>query len=335
MVDGRSVPIESHGMSFDDRRICQSPTGAALNLYTKRTAAPARAVVQINHGLAEHAARYARFADFLGEHGFCVYAHDHRGHGRTRAPDAPPGRFAEAGGGDKVLADVAAVHDLIAAENPGLPVILFGHSMGGLIGLNFLLRHSARVHAAAIWNANFSAGPAGRAALAILAWERFRLGSDVPSRLLPRLTFRAWGKAVAGHRTPFDWLSRDAAEVEKYIADPLCGWDASVSMWRDVFGFIFAGADDANFATMRRDLHVLLVGGEKDPATDGGKAVRHLAGRMRRMGFSNLASRIYAETRHESLNELNRDLIMADFADWLDGVLRAEDSPSPKDIDGR
>jgi alpha-beta hydrolase superfamily lysophospholipase len=308
-------------VAFDDQRICNSPTGAALNLYVRHATGPARAVVQVNHGLAEHAARYARFADFLAARGFCIYAHDHRGHGRTRAPDAPPGRFASDNGVEKVLADVGAVHDLIAAENPGMPVILFGHSMGGLIGLNFLLRHSGRVRAAAIWNANFSAGLAGRAALALLAWERFRLGSDVPSRLLPKLTFRAWGRAVPGHRTPFDWLSRDAAEVEKYSADPLCGWDASVSMWRDVFGFIFAGADDRNFSAMRRDLPLLLVGGEQDPATDGGKAVSHLAARMRRMGFSNLFSRIYADTRHEPLNELNRDAVIADFAAWLDGVL--------------
>jgi alpha-beta hydrolase superfamily lysophospholipase len=217
-----------------------------------------------------------------------------------------------------VLADVAAMHDLIAAEHPGLPVIIFGHSMGGLIALNFVLRHSARIHAAAVWNANFSAGLPGRAALAVLAWERFRLGSDVPSRLLPKLTFQAWGKAVPGHRTPFDWLSRDEAEVDKYIADPHCGWDASVSMWRDVFGFIFHGAADANFLDVRKDLPVSLVGGEKDPATDGGRAVRNLASRMRRMGFSNLVSTIYPETRHESLNELNRNIIMDDFAAWAD-----------------
>lgn len=309
-------------MPFDRQTTLASPTGAALDLYVRRAVGPARAVVQVNHGLAEHAARYARFADFLGQRGFHVYAHDHRGHGGTKAPDAPIGRFAVEDGQAKVIADVAAVHDLIATENPGLPVILFGHSMGGLIGLNFLLRHSARVHAAAIWNANFTAGLPGRAALAILAWERFRLGSDVPSRLLPRLTFRAWGNAVPDHKTPFDWLSRDPAEVAKYIADPLCGWDASVSMWRDVFGFIFAGAEDANFAAIRRELPVLLVGGEKDPATDGGKAVTHLAGRMRRMGLSNLVSRIYAGIRHESLNELNRDVVMADFAEWADATLK-------------
>lgn len=309
-------------MPFERQTKLASPTGALVNLYTEPAKGGGRAVVQINHGLAEHAARYARFARFLSGRGFHVYAHDHRGHGFTTAPDAPPGRFAGTGGKEKVIADVVAVHDLIAREHPGLPVIVFGHSMGGLIALNFLLAHSARVHAAAVWNANFSARLPGRAALAVLAWEKFRLGSDMPSRLLPKLTFQAWGKSIPGHRTLFDWLSRDEAEVDKYSADPLCGFPPSISMWRDVFGFIFAGADDRNFSSIRRDLPVMLVGGQKDPATDGGKAVEHLAGRMRRMGFSNLLSRIYADTRHESLNELNRNLIMEDFAAWAEKVTR-------------
>src|SRR5690606_5769870 len=123
---------------------------------------------------------------------------------------------------------------------------------------------------------------------------------------LPRLTFQAWGKQITGHATPFDWLSRDPAEVRKYIDDPLCGWDASVSLWQDLFDFVFSGADDRNFAAVPRSLPLNLVGGEMDPATGGGKAVKQLERRLRRMGFSNLVSTVYAETRHESLNELNR-----------------------------
>lgn len=308
-------------MAFERRTNLDTPTGARLNLYVKPAQTNGRAVVQINHGLAEHALRYARFADFLSTRGFHVYAHDHRGHGLTTAPDAPLGRFAGVDGQRKIVADVAAVHDLIAKEHPGLPVIVFGHSMGGLIALNFAMRHSARIHAAAIWNANFSAGIAGRAALALLAWERFRLGSDVPSHLLPKLTFQAWAKAVSNRRTEFDWLSRDAAEVERYIADPLCGSDASVSLWRDLFGLVFAGADDAGLSRIRKGLPFHLVGGEADPATAGGKAVRQLADRLKRKGFSNLVSTIYAGTRHESLNELNRNIIMQDFVNWADGTL--------------
>lgn len=307
-------------MPFDDQRTLQTPTGAALNYYVRHAGTPARAVVQINHGLAEHAARYARFADFLSGYGSHVYAHDHRGHGYTKAPNAPQGKYGAPDGGQKVIADIAALYDLIGKEHPGLPVIAFGHSMGAIITLNFLFKHSARVQAAAMFNGNVSAGLLGRLAQAILAWERFRLGSDMPSRILPKLTFQDWGRKVPNHRTLFDWLSRDPSEVDKYIADPLCGWDASVSLWQDLFGFVFAGADDGNFATVRRDLPVYLVGGEKDPATDGGKAVQKLASRMKALGFSNLDSRIYAETRHESLNEVNRDAVMDDFVAWANRI---------------
>ena len=298
-----------------------SPTDAKLNLYIKRSEIPARAVVQINHGLAEHTARYTRFADFLAAHGYHVCAHDHRGHGATTAPDAPTGRFAQNDGMERVVADVSAVHDHIAERHAGLPVVIFGHSMGGLIALNFVLRHSERVAATAIWNANFSAGVLGRLAQAILAFERFRLGSDVPSRILPKLTFGDWSKKIPNRRTEFDWLSRDVSEVDLYVADPLCGWDASVSMWIDLFDLVFAGADDVNFAGVRRNMPFNLVGGECDPATDGGKAVWALAARMRRMGFSNLVSKVYPETRHESLNEINHEPIMADFAGWLEQTL--------------
>ncbi|QND55491.1 alpha/beta fold hydrolase [Mesorhizobium huakuii] len=309
-------------MPFNQQRMVRSPTGADLNLFVRNAEVRPRAVVQINHGLAEHAARYARFADFLSARGFHVYVHDHRGHGATKASDAPLGRFADRDGSTKVIADVDAIHDLIAGECTDLPVILFGHSMGASVALNYLLEHSPRVHAAAIWNGNFSQGRLGQVALGILAWERMRLGSDVPSRLLPKLTFQAWGKAVPNHRTPFDWLSRDEAEVAQYIADPLCGWDASVSMWQDVVSMALNGGKDAGFAGVRRDLPVAIVGGEKDPASEYGKGITHLANRMRRMGFSNLVSKVYDDTRHESLNEVNRDIIMDDFAAWADSVLK-------------
>ena len=293
-----------------------SPSGAKLNLFSTDAGADAVGVVQINHGLAEHAARYRRFAEFLNPHGIHLYAHDHRGHGSTTAPDAPPRVFAANGGSDKVLADVGAVHDLIVDRHPGLPVICFGHSMGGLIALNYALRNSGRIAGLACWNANFSAGLLGRIGQLLLKWERFRLGSDVPSRLVPKLTFQAWANKMPDRKTDFDWLSHDEDEVAKYVADPLCGWDASVSMWQDVFELIFRGADDTSFSTMRRDLPVSLVGGDEDPATDGGAATLALHSRLERMKFSNLAFEVYENTRHESLNEVNRDDIMHDFLAW-------------------
>ncbi|MDZ5698142.1 alpha/beta hydrolase [Chelativorans sp. M5D2P16] len=305
-------------MGFDTATTLETPTGATLRLYTRRPQRPPRAVVQINHGLAEHAGRYARFADFLTERGFAAYAHDHRGHGHTTAPGAPLGSFGPEPAAGKVVADVLAVHDRIGEEHPGLPVIVFGHSLGGMIALAFLARHGARADAAAVWNAPTGGRLPAHAARTLLAWERFRLGSDVPSRLMPRFTFQAWARAVPDARTPFDWLSHDGAEVDAYIADPLCGWPPTIAMWRTIFAIDLAIAD--GLAAIPKDLPIHLAGGAEDPVTARGRAVKQLATRLKRTGVSNLETRIYAETRHESLNELGRTRIMQDFSRWAAGI---------------
>jgi alpha-beta hydrolase superfamily lysophospholipase len=297
-----------------------SPTGASLNVYSS-LAGHARGIVQINHGLAEHAARYALFAIALNAAGFHAYAHDHRGHGGTTAPDAPARKFAPEGGAAKVVADVEALHELIESRHPGLPVITFGHSMGGLIALNHAFQHPARAAGLAVWNSNFSAGALGWVAQGILKFERFRLGHDVPSRILPKLTFGTWAKSVKDRRTDFDWLSRDPNVVDAYIADPLCGWDASVAMWQDVFDLIFAGADDANLAKLPSGLPINLHGGGRDPATDFGKATEALASRFQALGFKAVTTTIDPQSRHESLNELSHAEVTAEFIEWANQVV--------------
>jgi alpha-beta hydrolase superfamily lysophospholipase len=295
-----------------------SPTGATLAVRHVPAMATPRAVVQINHGLAEHAARYQRFARFLAARGYHVYVHDHRGHGATRAPDSIPGAFASRDGASKVIADVAAIHALIGERHPGLPVVTFGHSMGGLIALNFAETHPAASAALAVWNSNFNAGLAGRAGQAALRLEAFFKGSDTPSTILPKLTFQTWANAMPDRRTDFDWLSRDPLEVDLYVVDPLSGWDATVSMWQDVFHLIYAGADAANPAKLPKALPIHLIGGAEDPATDKGEAVNWLAEQMQKSGLSDVTVEILAGTRHETLNEINRDQSMDSFAAWLD-----------------
>jgi len=308
-------------VAFDTATTLKSPTGAELRLYISEAKGKPRGVVQINHGLAEHAQRYARFAMFLAKHGFHVYAHDHRGHGYTKAPGMPLGSFGAEASAETVLADVVAVHERIAEDHPGLPVILFGHSMGAMIALACLGRHAERIQAAALWNIPLASRIEAHAAKAVLAWERFRLGSDVPSRLLPRLTFQSWARAIPDNPTAFGWLSRDAGEVDRYISDPLCGFDATVGMWRAVFDFNLMATDRRALAAISPSLPIQLLGGGADPSTGGGRTIRRLEEQLRRTGFSNLQTRIYPENRHESLNELNRNVIMGDFVDWAKRAL--------------
>lgn len=312
-------------MPFDSRRQIASPTGATLNVYTALPAGRPRGVVQINHGLAEHAARYGRFARFLAGRGFAVYAHDHRGHGFTSAPDAPRGQFAPKGGIGRVIADMRAVRDHAAARHPGLPVVLFGHSMGGLVALAFAEAHPGDIDALAVWNSNLEPGLAGRVAQAVLAAERMLKGSDVPSGVLPRLTFGAWGKAIANRRTDFDWLSHDPAEVDAYIADPHCGFDVNVAMWIDIFAVTFANASAQGLARLPRRLPIHLVGGDEDPATDFGRAVHAFAGRLKKSRLEDVTTTVYRGMRHETLKESRplRDPAVDAFAGWCRRVADA------------
>ncbi|MBB5666966.1 alpha-beta hydrolase superfamily lysophospholipase [Rhizobium leguminosarum] len=293
-------------------------TGASLAYHHAEAAGPARGILLISHGLAEHSKRYRGFAEAMGARGYHVYAHDHRGHGETTAPDAPIGRFARRSGVDRVIGDVRAMRAHAATRHPGLPVILFGHSMGGLIALNAAVTAPADFNTVAVWNSNFAVGLAGRAAQAILLAERMLKGSDVPSALLPRLTFAAWGKSIAGRRTEFDWLSRLPGEVDKYIADPLCGFDASVSLWLDLFELTFRAPQKLQLDRLPRDLPIHLVGGGEDPATERGKAVLWLSNHLKARGFSRISTEIYQDMRHETLNEIGADAATAAFADWCD-----------------
>ncbi|MEM9105259.1 MAG: alpha/beta hydrolase [Pseudomonadota bacterium] len=312
---------------FEQQTTLASPTGATLNLFHQGPKKPVRGIVQINHGLAERAARYAAFANHLSEQGLAVFVHDHRGHGETKAPDAPIGIFARAPAGrayETVLADTLAVNDHARSLYPDMPVITFGHSMGGLIAMNFALTHPDKQAAVAVWNSNFKMGFEGRFAQLILATERMMLGSDVPSRILPKLTFAAWGKSVAEAETEFDWLSHDREKVAAYIDDPLCGWDASVSLWQDIFAMAFRGGNTAALSDLPRALPIHLVGGGQDPATANGKAVSWMAERLRAQGFENVTLNLYDGLRHETLNESappGAKGAMDDFCAWANGVI--------------
>jgi len=309
-------------MAFEDATRLASPTGATLSLRHQPAAGQAKAIILICHGLAEHSARYKPFAAFLASRGYHVYAHDHRGHGHTTAPGAERGRFAQKDGARLVLADVIAARDFAAAQHPDLPVILFGHSMGGMMAMATAEAYPNAFDALAVWNANLNPGLAGGAGVLLLKAERFFKGSDVPSRFGPKFTFETWAKSVPGARTPFDWLSRDARQVQAYIDDPLCGFSASVSLWLDVLTLAGESGKVAALSRLPKALPVHLVGGGHDPATDNGRAMAWLANRMKSLGMTAVDLTIHAEMRHETLNEIGREDAMKAFAAWADGVAR-------------
>lgn len=316
---------------FAQTRWLDTPSATHLAFHHEPARQAAIGILIICHGLAEHSKRYRAFAEAMAAAGFHVYAHDHRGHGETTADGAPIGRFGWKDGVTAVIRDVKAMRDMAAMAHPHLPVVLFGHSMGGLIALNAAEDFPDGFDALAIWNSNLNPGFAGRAAQLVLKTERALKGSDVPSTLLPKLTFGAWNKSIGEGRTDFDWLSRDHAAVDAYVADPLCGFDASVSLWLDIFELTFRGTENDRVLRLPRSLPVHLVGGGCDPATNNGQAIKWLSRRMQTLGMTNVTCNINRDMRHETINEIGATEAIAEFADWAKRILPKASSRSDPD----
>lgn len=266
-----------------------------------------RGVVLISHGASEHSGRYDRFARALGAAGFAAAALDHRGHGRT-APSSGRGVMGP-GGGEAVLDDLHQLRAAAEARAPGVPVLLFGHSLGSLIALGYLVRHGAGLAGGVLCGVPSDVGDLEGFGTMLhgLADAGLR---DQPAEGL----FDEYNAAFEPARTPFDWLSRDEAEVDAYVADPMCGpgnpltWGYLV----DLFDVVAPAAGRLGDIACP----VLVIAGDHDPAAAMGSHPRALAAALQAAGVATDLT-IYEGDRHELLNEVDRDAITADVIAWL------------------
>jgi alpha-beta hydrolase superfamily lysophospholipase len=278
-----------------------------------------RAIVEIAHGLTEHSARYGRLAAALNAAGYGVYAADLRGHG-PQAATADLGHFADEGGWDKAVGDLWTVNRLIAAEQPGAPIVFLGHSLGSYLGRGFLALHSDALAGAALSGSSGKPPAIATLGRAIARAERLRLGKRGRSPLIGAMWFGDFNKPFRPARTPFDWLSRDEKEVDAYIADPLCGFPFTNQLAIDVLDALPRVTSRENLAPVRKDLPLYVFSGERDPVGDN---LDGLIADLTAAGFARLTIRIYPGARHETFNETNRDEVTRDLIAWLDGVAGA------------
>ena len=294
--------------------------GTALHTHRWLPDGSPKAVVQIAHGMAEHSARYARLAQALTDHGYAVYAHDHRGHGAT-AIEADHGYFSDDNGWDAVVADLRAVTRFAQEEQPGLPVFLLGHSMGSFLARTYVIEDSRDLAGLVLSGTGGDPGPLGKVGLAVARLEARLRGGRHVSPILDKLTFGQFNATFKPNRTDFDWLSRDEAEVDAYVADPLCGRTFTSGFFVDLFGGVQRINDRKQVAGVRRDLPILLVAGDKDPVGDGGKGPRTVGEQYSSVGIVDVTCTLYPGARHEIFNETNRDEVTEDVIAWLDAHL--------------
>ena len=278
------------------------------------------AVIQLLHGLGDHAARYERFAAACNSRQLAVVAHNHRGHGALDGF----GHFADANGWDKVIADVLQVRQDIALHYPTVPVVLLGHSMGSYIAQSFVMRHGGN-NAALILSAS-TLTPRFDARTAHIAATIFAVASG-GRRVSQLLNHQALGKvnhSFTPKRTGYEWISRDEEAVDRYVDDPLCGGQYSNQLWSDLTGGLLEITARKALASVRADMPILILGGGDDPL--GGQiGLTRLADAYRKTGHDNVALTIYPGGRQEMLNETNRNEVMKDIIDWVELQLGRQD----------
>jgi len=279
-----------------------------------------KAVVQIVHGIAEHALRYEEYAEYLVGNGYAVVAEDHMGHGGSVINGAETGYFY--GGWFAAVDDVKKLMDIARERFGELPYFLFGHSMGSFMVRTVLAKYPDSGIAGCIicgtgWQSEALLAVSIPAAKLVCKRE----GEKTPSELLKKMAFGSYNKRVEHKRTEYDWLTRDDRTVNNYIADPLCGFTASGGLMRDMLtGIAYIQTREA-LDGMNKQTPCFFIAGGDDPVGDYGKGVRKAADAFKKAGMESVSLRIYPLCRHEILNEINGEEVYEDTLNWMDKLI--------------
>lgn len=301
--------------------IPSSAAGRQINVLRCTPDTPPRAIVQLTHGMVEYIGRYEELARYLADRGFAVIGHDHLGHGGSIRTPADYGYFARPDGNRTLLEDLHNVTRLAKTEWPGRPVFLLGHSMGSFYARQYLCDYGIELSGAILMGTGHQPlvmVQGGRALCRVLAALH---GWHHRSELVNKMAFGAFNRAFEPARTSSDWLNRDPAEVDRYLAEERCTFIFTLNGYYSMFTGIARLHDKRVLAKMPKNLPVLLLSGDADPVGENGRAVQRAAESLRRAGLGRVSVKLYPGARHELLLELNRREVFGDIAGWIEKQL--------------
>ena len=298
----------------------ESAGGGMLHAYCWAPESAPKAIVQIVHGIAEHVVRYDHFARYLNALGYLVVAEDHMGHGKSICDKTPKGYFA--GGWDAAVEDCCRLMEKTMTEYAGVPYILFGHSMGSFLARSILIKKpDSGIKAAIICGSAWMPGLVLRGGKLISAMLNRGEQAKQPSETLQKVMFSGYDKRIENPRTPCDWLSRDEAVVDVYVADPLCGFAPTPALANAMMTGLLYIQNSGNLKRMNKNLPVYFIAGGDDPVGGYGEGVRQAVQMFIRSGMKHVSLKLYPGCRHEIHNELNKDEVYSDVAVWIANVL--------------
>ena len=291
-----------------------------LHGYVWKPEGEAKAVLQLVHGMVEYIGRYSDFAEFLTKSGFAVIGHDHLGHGQSVLDETKLGYFAEKDGARIVLEDMHAVTGKAKELYPDVKHFILGHSMGSFMVRRYLTLFGNEVDGAIIMGTGFIPSALAGVGKTMSKMVKSMKGEFHRSKMLTGLALGSNNKPFEPARTPVDWLSRNTENVDRYVADPLCGYLFTTSAYVDFFTVIGDIQKKENLEKMPKELPILITSGELDPV-GGKKAVESLKAQYDELGMKDVTVELYPEDRHEILNEVDRGTVYENIQKWLESKL--------------
>lgn len=275
-----------------------------------------KGIVQLTHGMSEYIDRYDPFARFLCEKGLLVTGHDHLGHGKSLNENGEPGYFAEKNGNSCVLGDMEKLRLLTVKLYPEKPYFILGHSMGSFLVRQFICFRGTELSGAVVMGTGNQSGAVTSFGKVVCDFIALFKGWYHRSDFVNGLSFGSYNKGY-GKIGGFEWLTKNEECVKAYEADPLCGFPFTLNGYYNMFHSIYLLSKEKYIERMPKTLPVLFVSGEDDPVGNRGKGPREVYESFRKLGMKNVKMILYPTDRHEILNELDKDTVYNDIADWI------------------
>lgn len=276
-----------------------------------------KAIIHIIHGMSEHSARYEHFAKALNKAGYSAYSSDLRGHGKTAGAIENVGYFAENDGWAIVVQDLIDYTKRIKADNPDIPVFIFGHSMGSFFARNIAYQEPDLADGYIISGTVGHPGWKGVVGKPMSKLTGAIKGKKKPSKFLQGLGFAGLNKRVENKRTKMDWLSRDEEIVDKYINDPYCMQTFSNQFFNDLATGVLDISKKSNIEKVNKNTPVLFISGDMDPLGGYGKGPTEVFKKYKDTGVNDVELRLFEGGRHELLNETNREDVYEFVVGWI------------------
>ena len=277
-------------------------------------------ILQIIHGMAEYIDRYDDFARFMVGKGFVVVGDDHLGHGDSVGENGTYGYFCKKDPATVLVRDEHRLKKLMEAKYPGVPYYILGHSMGSFIARNYLNRYGSGILGMIVMGTGNQSKALLSASKVLVGLTGFFCGEKHVAKFINKLAFGTFNRAIEDVKTNVDWLTKDEAIVDKYIADERCGFTFTVNGFRGLFELIYRLQKPKNLVTIPKKIPVFFVSGEEDPVGDYGEGVIGAKNDLVRAGLENVSMKLYPGDRHEILNETDKDIVYQDIYEWLESI---------------